>query len=81
MSEKILTLVDKCKLNITNVDEVLAFDEKEIQLNSENGKIYIRGSELKITNFDGEKKILSASGVIDGVFYKDNAKILKKIFK
>jgi len=79
--EHVLTLTQKKLLNITNVDEVLDFDEKEITLNSKEDRITIKGNGLKIVAFDKSTSNFQSEGEVYSIIYGKNLPIFKKLFK
>ena len=79
--EHVLTLTQKKLLNITNVDEVLDFDEKEITLNSKEDRITIKGNGLKIIAFDKSTGNFQSEGEVYSIIYGKNLPIFKNLFK
>lgn len=79
--EHVLTLTQKKLLNITNIDEVLDFDEKEITLNSKEDRITIKGNGLKIIAFDKSTGNFQSEGEVYSIIYGKNLPIFKKLFK
>ena len=57
-------------VEITAVTGVVAFDEEEIVLETEAGKMRIEGEGLRITVLSLENGVVSAVGKIDGIVYK-----------
>ena len=78
-----LVIENKSRINITSVNEVLAFSDKEIKLKlKDNTIIIVLGSALRITCFDNKNGNFIAQGVIDSVKYKPKEEnVLKKVFK
>lgn len=66
--QKIL-LTARSAIEITEVTGVVSFDEEEIVLESETGKLSIEGAGLKITVLSLETGVVSAVGRIDGILY------------
>ena len=55
----------------SGVEDVLAFDEKEIVCRTTLGELVIEGSSLRITEFCAEKGDLSVFGKISLLAYED----------
>ena len=72
---------------ITGIREVLSFDEKEILLNTEEGKLDIKGEALHIKHLDLESGEISLEGRIDSLSYpgrkkdKKEESLLKRLFR
>ena len=65
-----------------DVNEVIAFSDKEIRLKLKDGSfLYIQGENLKITAFDDGSGLFSASGSFSGAKYKQPiSSFVKKVF-
>lgn len=73
---------------ITGVLDVLAFDLREILLETERGMLMIKGSDLHVNRLTLEKGEVDVSGNIDSIAYSDttqvvksNDKLFSKLFK
>lgn len=55
--------------SITGVRDVIAFDAKEVVLDTEEGMLTIRGSELHVNRLSVEKGELELEGQIDSLIY------------
>lgn len=72
---------------ITGIREVLSFDEKEILLNTEEGKLDIKGEALHVKHLDLESGEISLEGRIDSLSYlgrkkdKKEESLLKRLFR
>lgn len=69
---------------ITGVEEVNEFDNNEISLNTNMGRLIIKGNELHVKRLNLEKGEVDIEGSIDSIFYsskKDNESMLKRLFK
>ena len=64
------------RLEMSGINDVLGFDEKEIMAQSGSSSVSIEGEKLKIERFDAEKGELVVNGLINGIFYfsKDMSK-------
>ena len=78
-------IIDKRKsLSLDGVENVSAFDEGYVALETKEGKMVVEGDGLKIESLDKTSGSILLSGVISGVFYSDDGKekgFFKKLFK
>lgn len=58
---------------ITGVNDVLSFDAGEILLQTEQGVLMIRGSELHVNRLTLEKGEVDLDGKIDSLTYSDTS--------
>ncbi len=58
---------------ITGVNDVLSFDAGEVLLQTEQGILMIRGSELHVNRLTLEKGEVDIDGRIDSLTYSDTA--------
>lgn len=68
-AEHTLWLSGRSAGTVTGVTDVIAFDEKEIQLKTKAGKMTIKGSGLSLTRLNLEKGETDIQGKTDGVLY------------
>lgn len=66
--QKILVTA-RSSIEISDVTEVVSFDEEEIVLETKTGKLSIEGDGLKITVLSLETGGVSAVGKINGIVY------------
>lgn len=72
---------------ITGIREVISFDEKEILLHTEDGKLSVKGEELHVRHLDLESGEISLEGKIDSLTYlgrkkdKKEESLLKRLFR
>ena len=72
---------------ITGIREVISFDEKEILLNPDEGKLDIKGEALHVKHLDLESGEISLEGRIDSLSYpgrkkdKKEESLLKRLFR
>lgn len=82
-----ISIVDRKKLHVTGVYEVISFNEDEIILSTSLGGLNIKGSNLKMNKLDVNNGELNIAGTINSCIYKDdkikNKKdtILGRLFK
>ena len=82
-----LTLDNRKEASITGVKDVVSFDEKEILLQTADGKLQIRGSGLHVKGLDLEKGEAALAGHVDSLVYlsKDSPQreetLLKRLFR
>jgi len=60
-------------VNITGVNDVLSFDAGEVLLQTEQGILMIRGTELHVNRLTLEKGEVDIDGRIDSLTYSDTA--------
>lgn len=68
------------KIRITGVNDILGFDETFIDIETELGKMLIRGEGLKIARLSLEQHELIVNGYIYSCEYEDTYKVKKGIF-
>ena len=81
-----LTVNNRSALCITGVLEVISFDPEEIMLDTEEGRMQIRGNNLHIKQLLIEKGELEIEGRPDSILYTDtkkqvNESLLSRIFR
>lgn len=59
--------------SITGVRDVIAFDAKEVVLDTEDGLLTIRGSELHVNRLTVEKGEVDLEGQVDSLIYSTGA--------
>ncbi|MBQ1955892.1 MAG: YabP/YqfC family sporulation protein [Clostridia bacterium] len=64
-----IVLTNRSELSVSGVNDVSGYDEMQVEAETQNGLLFIRGSGLKIRGFNREKKELELSGRIDGLIY------------
>ena len=83
-----LILNNRRTCNLTGINDVLSFDEKEIILETEQGMLMIRGNELHVSRLTLDKGEVDIDGKIDSFTYSDVAaggqkgnSLLAKLFR
>lgn len=83
-----LTLNSRRVCTITGVVDVLSFDVSEILLETDQGMLMIKGSELHVNRLTLEKGEVDIEGKIDSLTYSEtggyqnkNESLLSKLFK
>lgn len=67
-----LVLWDRRKLNLTDINDVISFDEMNIYLiTKSNGNLLIEGTDLHITTLDISSGNMAVEGTICSVIYND----------
>lgn len=56
---------------ITNINDVISFDLKEVVLESDYGLINIKGKDLHVNRLSVEKGEVDLSGTIDSIVYSE----------
>ncbi len=85
--EQNLHLSNRSSGYITGVREVISFEPKEIILETEQGGLTLKGSDLHITKLAVEKGIVEFTGYVDSIVYsntsfsKNNTSLFQRLFK
>ena len=80
-------LENRKKAVITGVQEIHSFNENEVLLFSEAGKILLKGEQLHVRNLNLEKGEAEVEGRVDSLSYltknahKKDESILKRMFR
>lgn len=69
-----LELIDRQMMRLNGVNNVDVFDEEKIVLQTELGKLEIKGQQLNVTSLDVEDGNLQVDGVIDSFVYLEEKK-------
>ena len=73
------------KLNISGVKDVTSFDDETVLLDTDLGKMTVKGEGLHIENYNTQTGDLMATGKIHAVVYMSDAKtsggFLSRIFR
>lgn len=64
-----VTIDSRASMGLTGVREVLAFDEKQISLQTEGGEMTVSGEGLHVTALLLEEGRVSLEGQIDSIAY------------
>ena len=88
MEEKVVNISHKMILDnrkeasVTGVKDVISFDEKEILLQTADGKLQIRGSGLHVKGLNLEKGEAALAGHVDSLVYlsKDSPRKEEPLF-
>ena len=83
-----LLLTNRRTCNISGVNDVLSFDVNEILLETEQGMLMIKGTELHVSRLSLDKGEVDVDGRIDSFTYSENAgygakgeSLLARLFK
>lgn len=83
-----LILNNRRTCNLTGVNDVLSFDENEIILETEQGMLMIKGSELHVNRLMLDKGEVDVDGRVDSFTYSEQAgmggkgeSLLARLFK
>ncbi len=77
----VIQIKNRETLTMSEVSEVLSFDEDFVCALTAEGKVEIEGSGLKIVNMSSESGDMLIVGRIDGVFYSKSPSGKKGLFK
>lgn len=79
------TLKDRKNLVLTGIKDIIAFDDKAVDLITVMGVLSIRGENIKILSFNTETKDMEITGKFDALLYtNDSAKregFFSKLFR
>ncbi len=83
-----LILNNRRTCNLTGVNDVLSFDEREIILETEQGMLMIKGNELHVNRLTLDKGEVDVDGRIDSFTYSEQSSmggkgesLLSRLFK
>lgn len=68
-----LMLTDRRTCTISGVNDVLSFDVSEILLETEQGMLMIKGTQLHVSRLSLDKGEVDIDGRIDSFTYSENA--------
>lgn len=68
-----LMLTDRRTCTISGVNDVLSFDVNEILLETEQGMLMIKGTQLHVSRLSLDKGEVDVDGRIDSFTYSENA--------
>ena len=66
-----LTLSERGKLTVTGVEEVLRFDEEEVEMRTVRGDLIVRGSGLRVGRLAIDTGELSVEGSVSELLYAE----------
>ena len=66
-----VSMEDRCRMNVTGVEDVESFDESVIVMNTSQGDLIVRGSGLHIGKISLDVGQLSVEGVINELSYEE----------
>lgn len=73
-----ITLSGRKNCTITGVNDVLSFDINEVLLETEQGMLMIKGSELHVNRLSLDKGEVDVDGTVDSLTYSDSAGVKEK---
>lgn len=68
-----INLINRQTCSINGVSDVLSFDVGEVLLETDQGMLMIRGSDLHVSRLTLEKGEVDVDGKIDSLTYSENA--------
>ena len=74
-----LNIQNREKIRVTGVNDIIGFDETFVDIDTELGKMLIRGEGLKIARLSLEQHELVVNGYICSCEYEDTVKAKKGI--
>ena len=78
-----IVLTNRNALSISGVRNVEGYDEVQMELDTEQGLLFVRGRGLKILGFDRERGELEVCGEVEGLLYgrrEEKRKLLSRLF-
>lgn len=78
-----LTLVQREKLSMTGVSEVVSFDENAVILRTELGTLTVQGKQLQLKTLSVEGGRVEVDGTISALVYEEprqNGALLRRLF-
>ncbi|MGL4654398.1 MAG: sporulation protein YabP [Sarcina sp.] len=75
-----LSLENRKKLSVTGVIEVISFDDRQINLNTNLGGLNITGENLKVNKLDVQNGDVVITGCIITIVYGKKMKKKRKFF-
>lgn len=69
-----LAMDNRRKADLTGISEVIAFDDNQVILGTDQGEIVMTGEGLHVTRLMLEDGQLSVEGRIDGLYYAQRKK-------
>lgn len=83
-----LTLNNRRNINVSGVADVLSFDVNEVLLETDQGMLMVKGTDLHVSRLTLEKGEVDVEGHIDSLTYSENTSyseraegLLKKLFR
>ncbi len=70
-----INLINRQTCSINGVSDVLSFDVGEVLLETDQGMLMIRGSDLHVNRLTLEKGEVDVDGKIDSLTYSENASV------
>ena len=65
-----IRLNDRSEMNISGVEEVIGFDEENLQLKTDAGELLVEGSGIKIGTLNTDEGIVSLTGRITPSYFQ-----------
>ena len=83
-----LTMDNRKRTSLTGIKDVVAFDIHQVFLESVQGMILIKGSDLKVTRLSLDQSEVDVEGHVDSITYSDvksyeekGKSFIKRMFK
>lgn len=71
-------LKDRGELSLSGVEDIISFDEAQVELCTTHGLMSIDGEQLKISFLDKDGGVLTLTGVVSGIYYTDKKPRVKR---
>ena len=66
---QVLYLENRNLMRLNFVKSIVSFDEGELVIDSEDGRVHVEGRELRIDDLSKDRGEISVFGKIDGVYF------------
>ena len=82
-----ITMVNRKNCSLTGITDVIAFDEKEVVLETQMGTLFIRGENMHIKRLTLEQGEVDVEGSIDAYMYsgkkamEKNESLFSRLFR
>ena len=80
IAKQALSVISFKELSLNGVLNICGFDDGLISLDTESGKLYIEGDNLKIESLEKENGSIFVTGELRGIFKENDIKVKKGIF-
>lgn len=79
-----IVLTSRRALSVSGVRAVEGYDDMQLEAETEQGLLFVRGRGLRIASFDSEKGTLEVEGTVDGLIYgeqKEKPSLFSRLFR
>ena len=82
-----ITMINRKNCSLTGITDVIAFDDKEVILETQMGTLFIRGEDMHIKRLTLEQGEVDVEGSVDAYLYsgkkalEKNESLLSRLFR